>query len=322
MEKMGKCVICVKSIKDNERTTCVGCQATYHTHCIGLPNCSPASTKSWKCPSCKPKSKRGDNKDVSEQIAELRNHFDLRFDTFKKDLMKEFEEKIKLIQDTVTFLNSKYEEVVNKSETLQKEIITVQKSQEEQDKQLKELKQETSFLKSQIEDMEQQNRANNLEIRDIPETDNESLEQRLQYLRNLCQHLNVTYTNSDVYTTFRSGQKKKDKIRPIVVMFKNVFLRNDILKASKDYHKNCKDRDKRLQTAHLGFAGDDPRLVYVSEHLSPKLKYLLAKSREIKKSHNYRFCWIANGKIFLKKNENPGSKAIWVKDEEFLKTIL
>ncbi|KAL4708006.1 hypothetical protein ACJJTC_010622 [Scirpophaga incertulas] len=44
--------------------------------------------------------------------------------------------------------------------------------------------------------------------------------------------------------------------------------------------------------------------IFISENLTAKVKKLFYLSREFAKTHAYKFCWVTNGKIFLRKKEN------------------
>ncbi|KAL4718051.1 hypothetical protein ACJJTC_018528 [Scirpophaga incertulas] len=59
---------------------------------------------------------------------------------------------------------------------------------------------------------------------------------------------------------------------------------------------------------HLG----DKKPVYVSEHLTPESKSLHAASRLKAKQLNYKFVWVRDGKVFVRKTES--SSFILIKD--------
>ncbi|KAJ2953437.1 hypothetical protein O0L34_g1031 [Tuta absoluta] len=179
------------------------------------------------------------------------------------------------------------------------------------------MRSEISLLQAQMDDLENRNRACNLEIRGIPESKEENL---LEVLETICKKLSVTIDKTDIYTIFRTGRMNdKSKCRTIRVLFKNIFPRNDLLRACKEFHKNCKDPNMRLNSNHLGFNGE-AQPVFICEHLSPNQKSLLIKSKNKKKSLNFKFCWVSNGKIFLRQDHN--SPIIWIKNEEFLDNLL
>ncbi|KAI5632978.1 PHD-finger domain-containing protein [Phthorimaea operculella] len=168
---------------------------------------------------------------------------------------------------------------------------------------------------AQMEDVDNRSRACNVEIRGIPEDNSEDL---LNHLDKICSTLNVHIERDSIYTAYRTGKKKGDnKHRAIVYMFKNFFPRNDLLRACKEYNRAFKEPGKRLQTADIGISGMSQQ-IYISEHLTPKTKYLLSQSKLKKQSLGYKYCWVSNGRIFLKKDSGSETPTVWVKD---LKTL-
>ena len=65
--------------------------------------------------------------------------------------------------------------------------------------------------------------------------------------------------------------------------------------------------------------GGPRKSVYVSEHLSPANKSLHAAARLKAKELNYKFTWIRNGRIFVRKDES--SEFILIRNTESLKLI-
>lgn len=105
--------------------------------------------------------------------------------------------------------------------------------------------------------------------------------------------------------------------RPIVAEFTTMPTKQAFLAAARAYNRG-KGKDDILNTATIGVPGE--RLpVYVVEHLPTSSKKLFHLSREFAKKNGYKYCWISNGNIFLRKQE--GEKQVFVKSEECLVTI-
>lgn len=78
-----------------------------------------------------------------------------------------------------------------------------------------------------------------------------------------------------------------------------------------------KRRVKRiLNTAHLGYNTTTP--VYINECLTFQRAKIFAAAREVKKEKNYRFIWVREGKILLRKEENS-PVIVLTKPEDLLK---
>ncbi|XP_046662165.1 uncharacterized protein LOC124355198 [Homalodisca vitripennis] len=58
---------------------------------------------------------------------------------------------------------------------------------------------------------------------------------------------------------------------------------------------------RTLLTRHIGATDDRP--VYVNESLSPARRALYALARKYQREKNFKFLWVRNGKIFLRKEE-------------------
>ncbi|CAB4029925.1 Hypothetical predicted protein [Paramuricea clavata] len=58
----------------------------------------------------------------------------------------------------------------------------------------------------------------------------------------------------------------------------------------------------------------------IYDHLTPKQQKLLADTKKFKSEHDYKFCWIKNNNIFLRKTEN--SQPIMIKEQRNLDTLI
>ncbi|KAL4714120.1 hypothetical protein ACJJTC_008474 [Scirpophaga incertulas] len=89
--------------------------------------------------------------------------------------------------------------------------------------------------------------------------------------------------------------------------------RDKILSAVSRY--NRAHPNNKLCSSLLGMINDN-NAVYVSEHLSPANKSLHAATRMEAKDHNYKFVWVRNGRVFMRKDET--SRFIHVGSRGFL----
>jgi hypothetical protein len=62
--------------------------------------------------------------------------------------------------------------------------------------------------------------------------------------------------------------------------------------------------------------GGDKKLVYVLEHLSPMNKKLHAAARHVAKDKNYKFVWIKQGRVFLRRAE--ADESIYIRNQDTL----
>ncbi len=63
-----------------------------------------------------------------------------------------------------------------------------------------------------------------------------------------------------------------------------------------------REKKRDFSTRHLGFAMDNP--VFLNDSLSPARRRLLAQARQLRKDLGYKYIWLRNGNILLRKEEN------------------
>lgn len=98
----------------------------------------------------------------------------------------------------------------------------------------------------------------------------------------------------------------------------SVNVRDQLLASVKNYNKSKKPEDK-LNTSHIGLSCEK-KPIYVIEHLSPSNKALHAAARLRAKEKKYKYVWIRNGKIFVRKADH--SDFIMIKDTSSLEKIV
>jgi pimeloyl-CoA synthetase len=154
------------------------------------------------------------------------------------------------------------------------------------------LKARVSELEKRLDDHEQSTRVNDLEIHGIPQESNETV---LEVVKRVGDALGVVITDDMVDSCHRIGKKQEGgRPRGIVVKFVRRQMKEEILQ---------KRRVKRtLSTRHLGLATDTP--IYVNESLCPGRRRLFAAARVAKKEKGYKYLWIRNGSILMRRKEN------------------
>lgn len=208
---------------------------------------------------------------------------------------------------SISFFNTQFEEI--KATVAEKNVI------------IKDLVRDNQNLLATVNDVstrlqlaEQHLRESNVEINGLPEHKSENLVTTLLHLGSVVENPLV---DADILHISRVAKlnRKNDDTRPrtVVVKLRSQRHRDSILAAVARF--NRKNAQDKLSTNHLGLAG--PRNpVFVSEHLSPSNKALHAATRIEAKTREYKFVWVRNGRIYVRKNES--SQAIHIRNKESL----
>ncbi|KAL0832360.1 hypothetical protein ABMA28_001792 [Loxostege sticticalis] len=171
---------------------------------------------------------------------------------------------------------------------------------------------EMNRLNNRLAGMEKITRGCNIELQAVPERRNENV---LTLFRKLCDVVNVAVDDGQISACRRVAKQNTASNRPrnIVVTFSSPRIRDMVLSATHRYNKAHPGRG--LVSSDLDIPGETCRF-YVTEHLSPEQKSLHAAARKAAKDHSFKYVWIKNGQIYMRKDESSG--AILVKTMEYL----
>lgn len=222
---------------------------------------------------------------------------------------KQFSELISGFRASLDFYNEKYEDMKieleqnsSKVQVLERENIMLQKSMQD--------------LTKRLNILDQHSRANNIEIQNVPENRSENL---ISTVLQLSKITKCQIQESDIAHCTRIAKKDTQASRPrsILVKLNTPRLRDTFLAASINFNKN--NINNKLNTSHLGIAAENPIPIYVVEHLSADNKALHAATRLRGKELGYKYVWVRNGRIFMRKDDI--SERIVVTSQEFLKSV-
>lgn len=234
---------------------------------------------------------------IAQLLSEIRSEFSNK-NSETKDLFTE-------LKKSVDYMSDNYDELLEnlKSKT----------------KMLNDLQTENTALRGQVIDLntrldliEQQSRKGNIEIQCVPEYKSENLETVVQQPANT---VACNLTDQEILNYHRISKMNQDstRLRSIVLKLSSPLVRDKILAAVKIFNKTQQNDKLKLNSSHLGLAGEK-KSIFVCEHLSLANKKLHAAARAIAKERKYEFVWVWNGRINMKKDIN--SKAFQVKNSE------
>lgn len=151
-----------------------------------------------------------------------------------------------------------------------------------------------SSLEEQVEELQRNQRSSILELKNVPKKEAENL---TDIARKLHSSLGINLEPGSIKNVHRSTNAK---VNSIVIEYQSQQIRNQVIKASKEYNKSHKDR--KLNATALGFPNDEP--VFVNELLTPNARKLYGQSRTLVKNGKAKYCWLANGRVFIRISED------------------
>lgn len=307
------CEGCSDTVADIEAMACTQCPRRYHYACLGVSKTNfekqrKAFKANWKCPVClNSQRKGGDNSNTPIRCADpsgprCETSLDHKFDAFKQELLDKLASEfaslrtelsaVHDLQTSVDFMSAQYDDLKKIIET-QNEIIKNLKFDKDQ------LASTVSVLQSRLNNIEQMSRDCNVEVQCVPEHRSENIVQTVIQMASV---ISLPLHESEIQACHRVAKMNKDSRRPrsIIIKLPNVRRRDDLLAAVQKFNK-LHPGDK-LNSSHLGIGGDK-QPVFLTEHLSPANKALHAATRIEARKMNFKFVWIRNGKIYIRKNE-------------------
>lgn len=212
--------------------------------------------------------------------------------------VSEIKEQNNDIRNSVEFVSAKYDELATKVSSLEEER-----------------KHDRAYIKdleTRVEILERQIKSSSLELRNVPCQKNETREYLLNIVKATGSALDIRVEPSDIKNVYRVPGKTEDN-KPIVAELNSVGLKDNLIRAVKAHNK--RNPENKFSTSNLNLNGPS-KPVYISESLSSKTKKLFYLARNAASANGYKFCWVYNGKVFLRKSE--GSPQIRIGSEEDL----
>lgn len=246
--------------------------------------------------------------ECSSNMSPFLNKIQSMFDTFKGEQNHKFDtlhstikEQNAELQRSIEFISAKYDEVLNKCSQL--ENLN---------------RQNTIYIKhleNKIERFEADSCSTSIEIRNVPEKNPETKDTLRDIVQNIGTLIEHPIKNEDI-RQIRRMKTKQDATGNIIVQFTTTYTKESIIRLSKKF--NINNNSNHLNTSHLKINGP-PKLIFINEHLTPKMKHLHYLARQFAKEHNYKYCWASFGIIYLRRKE--GEVRIRINEEDDLNKL-
>lgn len=204
------------------------------------------------------------------------------------------------IEKAIDFLSKQYDNINAKVDTLERER--------------KDNLAHIASLENKIYYIQKSLKSTVFEIRNVPASKPESKQDLLKIVQDTCNTLNVDVQPSQIKDIYRVVNKSG--LTSVVAECTSTFTRDAILSGAKLY--NQQNKNNKLSSSSIGMQGKSVP-IYISESLTAAGRKLYSMARETAKYMEYKYCWIKNGKIFLRKTD--GVPALEIKSESQLTTI-
>lgn len=331
-----KCNACGKAIQTLYYLTCVKCNKLYDIDCLGIgaqtfEQKTEKFKDCWLCPQCVcSKPKQGNSSTPVRTTTNTVGCSDPNVNKVRgtrgvakplvtspstqtsmeiSDLMKEIKELRKEIigvreqNSEISLLRKDVQDLKNELSFLNSSITTkfkvFQKQLEDRDIEIVNLKTTISGLQSSLNQQEQLSLRNDLEIQGVPEEKTENL---THILLTLSQKLNVDLQETDINNLTRAGPKPNSSStrrapRPIVAQFVRKAKKDELISAT---------RTRRNLTTESILPNVPSTKIYLNERLTKANRLLFREARTTATHYGFRYCWIRNGSIFVRKMDNNG----------------
>ena len=201
--------------------------------------------------------------------------------------------EIEGLQDSLSFLSDKYEELKKESEKLKEEHKNMEKEKPQMSNSINYVKDQNQNLCEQLEALKQYGRKENIEFHGIPNEilmpgKSENINEKIKLLL-----LKVGYqlNTNDISASHRMKTKHPNQPQPIIMRFTNRNVRNKIFALRSLFHPRKFDYK---QSSIPGLTR-----LYINENLTFQRKNLFLETKKVAKECNspYAFAWTSNCEI-------------------------
>ena len=248
----------------------------------------PPRKTSQKCQSESKKSENNATDNVKDptNIEEGTRNIEYIFE-YENPSIKDILTILKEIFNSQQFIATKYDEVINRNLELVNKCDKIKKENQE-------LKEELQLIKQKVQRNEMYLNEKKIEIHGIPTGENEDLNEIIQNIGKNFDHPIKKEEIDDIYRVWSPNKTHRTKTNPIVVIFSKRIHKEKFLSLRKK---------RSIFTDEIGLRNVARSQVFINEYLTKEGKELLWKAKQFKGKNGFKFLWIKNGKLLLRKNE-------------------
>ncbi|XP_028038465.1 uncharacterized protein LOC114249196 [Bombyx mandarina] len=224
-----------------------------------------------------------------------------------RDTILELKSEISTLRDSVSFISDKYEAISKRFLEFNDHLKVIPT-----------LKNELSILDSRMQSIdsqfnlkEQWSRRSNIEILGIPERKGENLIELVSKIAEKAGFALNPQIDVDFVTRVAPMDRSSSRSKPVILRFVSRYRKDDMLAKLR--------RLKELKSSDIGFPHDSSRL-YFNDHLTKNNKLLLKNVKNLAKEKFYKYVWVRNCTILVRKNDV--SPPVVIASQDDLKKII
>lgn len=153
-----------------------------------------------------------------------------------------------------------------------------------------------SSLNNRVDLLEQRTRINNVEVCNFPVTPGENL---VDIVKEIGNKVGLKIEDGNIQAAHRVPCFNKAATKNIIIQFCSRWKKNMLLQACSNYRKA---NNNKISANTINCNLPDQTL-YISEHLTPKYKGLLKKTKQRAKEVGWKYIWTNDCYIYAKKDE-------------------
>lgn len=253
---------------------------------------------------CTRSRKRGNDEEWSNPLMEIRKVI--------VELKEEQKQKLDELQSSINAIRQQNEGMIESIEFLTNEYRDLRKHVDNLEIERKSNQKYIQTLENEIESLKTSQKTSCIEIRNIPTKQKEAKQDLLDTINKISDVLNMVVDVNSIRDIYRVNTKI-DSNKPIIVEFTSVITKEKLIEQCKKF--NLQHKNNKLNTSHLNISGPQ-KSVYISEHLTSRARRLFFLARDFANTNEFKFCWTAGGKVFIRKKE--GERLIRINSESDL----
>ncbi len=298
---MAKCSKCSRTLNSQDyQILCCKCKIWQCCKCTSLSNKeikNYPSDKNYTCKNCS-NVRRSVQISNNNSTASTSNSINNNAQSLSQSEEEQDDKELSLI-DVVAILR----DLGAKIESIQEENRNLVRMLEKRDNELEECERKIENLEHKIDKLEQKDKAFNVVIKNVPRSTNENCSDIVHKISEL-----IGFNCENSANNYVAHRISKKQYSPILVRFKNMAMKDEMMEKIKN--------KKEITLDELEFTdyNEDYGKVYVNHDLTAFRRELFMKAKAKQKQLKYKFLWISNGDILMRKTND--SNKIFIRSFE------